>query len=285
MNTIKLINRILVTGGKGAVGKYVKTVFDKNTVFLLGKESLDVTDINHVQEAFKKLKPDVVIHLAALTNVDLCEKNQKLAKKINFDGTRNVALICKSNNIPLIYVSTSAVFDGKSMNGYSERDIPNPVNTYAKTKLLGEKFIMENLDKYIIVRAAWMIGGAKKEKKFISYIFDKIKKGETLRIVNDKFGTLTYSRDLLSFIKDRLSNYDYGLYHYGSTGVCSRYDMANFVKNFLNSSSKIIPASSREFEEKFSAPRPKYEVIRSMKYPFKDSWKNTLKKYITNDLV
>ena len=285
MNSIKLINKILVTGGMGTVGSYVKTVFNESTVFLPAKDVSDVTDLNQVQKNIEEINPDLIIHLAALTNVDLCEKNEDLATKINFEGTKNIALMSKKYKIPLAYVSTSAVFEGKNKNGYSENDKPNPINIYAKTKLLGEEVIVKEIDNYIIVRGAWMIGGGKKEKKFISYIFDKIKNGEPVRAVSDKFGTLTYAKDLLLFIKDRVLNNEYGLYHYGSSGICSRYDIASFIKNELKSISQISPASSLEFEDKFSAPRPAYEVIKSVKYPFKTLWQETLRKYIISDLL
>lgn len=287
MNVIKSINKILVTGGLGTVGSYAKAVFNENAVFVMGKDDLDVTNIDNIEKIFDKIKPTSIIHLAALTNVDICEKNPDLAQKINFDGTRNIALIAKKYNIPLVYISTSAVFDGKTLpsEGYSEKDLPQPANEYAKTKLLGEKIIKKIVKNYIIVRGAWMIGGGKKEKKFISYIFDKIKKGNALRVVDDRFGTLTYARDLLEFLKERLNKKEFGLYHYGSKGMCSRYEIAKFIKKKLKSDSTIIPVSSTEFEEQFPAPRPTYEVIQSTKFPFESSWQNVLNKYIENDLL
>ena len=284
MNSIKFINKILVTGGRGTVGSYVKTVFNKSTVFLPGKEILDVTKLDQVERSIKKINPDLIIHLAALTNVDLCQINERLAVKINAEGTRNIAIMCKKYKIPLVYISTSAVFEGKNKKGYSEKDIPKPVNIYSKTKLLGEKIINKEIKNYIIVRGAWMIGGGKKEKKFISYVFDRIKNGETVSAVDDKFGTLTYAKDLLIFIRKRIFHNEFGLYHFGSSGICSRYDIANFIKKEINSNSKIIPAESAEFEDKFSAPRPDFEVIKSDKYPFKNSWQTVLKNYINNDL-
>lgn len=287
MNVIKSTGKILVTGGMGTVGSYAKAVFNEDAVFIMGKSDLDVTRIDKIEERIKEIKPTSIIHLAAITDVDLCEKNPDLAKKVNAEGTKNIVLIAKKYNIPLVYISTSAVFDGKilSDNGYSEKDTPNPANIYAKTKFLGEKVIKENLKKYIIVRGAWMIGGGKKEKKFISYVFNKIKNEKTLHAVNDRFGTLTYAKDLLSFIKDRLNNEEFGLYHFGSTGMCSRYDIANFIKKEINSKSIILPVSYKEFVQQFPAPRPIYEVIKSVKFPFKSSWKSVLKNYIETELL
>ncbi|MBI2613568.1 MAG: NAD(P)-dependent oxidoreductase [Candidatus Levybacteria bacterium] len=280
-------SKILVTGGMGTVGSYAKAAFNESAVFIMGRMDLDITNVNQIKKVFDKIKPTVVIHLAALTNVDLCEKNPDLAKKINADGTKNMTLIAKKYNIPFVYISTSAVFDGKNLpnEGYSEEDQPHPANVYAKTKLLGEEIVKENIKDYIIVRGAWMIGGGKKEKKFISYIFDKIKNGETLRVVNDRFGTLTYAKDLLEFVKERLSRKEFGLFHFGSKGMCSRFDIANFIKKEFRSNSIIEPVSSKEFAEQFPAPRPTYEVIKSVKFPLTSSWQTTLKNYMENDLL
>lgn len=287
MNVIKLNSKILVTGGMGTVASYAKAVFRNDAVFVMGKGDLDVTKIENVEKVFKKIKPATIIHLAALTNVDFCEKNPDQASKVNADGTKNIALMAKKYHVPLVYISTSAVFDGKKLpnEGYSEEDKPKPVNIYAQTKLLGEETIKKTVNNYIIVRGAWMIGGGKKEKKFISYIFDKIKNGETLKVVNDRFGTLTYAKDLLAFVKERLKKKEFGLYHFGATGMCSRYDIANFIKTELNSKATIIPVSSKEFINQFPAPRPTYEVIKSIKFPFKSSWQNVLKRYIKSDLL
>lgn len=287
MNVIKLNSKILVTGGMGTVASYAKAIFNESAVFIMGKADLDVTKIDQIEKVFDEIKPTAVIHLAALTNVDLCEKNPDLATQINTSGTKNIVVMTKKHNIPLVYISTSAVFDGKNLpdGGYSEEDKSQPANIYAKTKLLGEKAIEKNLKNYIIVRGAWMIGGGKKEKKFISYIFKKIKNGETLRVVNDRFGTLTYAKDLLEFVKERLNKKEFGLYHFGSMGMCSRYDIANFIKKELKSSSIIKPVSSKEFSEQFPAPRPIYEVIKSVRFPFKSSWQTVLKNYMKTELL
>lgn len=284
----KILNKkILVTGGGGVLSSYVKGVFIKNQVILADKKSFDITKKAETRKIIKKVKPDFIFHFAALTNVDLCENDKKMARKINYFGTKNVANVCKLYNIPLVYISTSAVFKGINppLGGYSEKDKPNPANYYGKTKLAGEKYIKSTLKKYIIVRAGWMIGGAKKEKKFLSYITDKIKEGKTVNVVNDKFGTLTYTKDLLIFIEKLLSGQKYGLFHYGSSGICSRYDIALFVKNIINKKAEIVPVSSNKFTKTFTAPRPKYEILKSKKIPFKTDWKKVLGNYIKEELL
>lgn len=282
----KIFKKILVTGGLGTVGGYVREVFPESEVYLMDKNNLDITQKRQAARKIRKLKPDLIIHLAALTDVDFCERNKELAMKVNFQGTKNMALACQSVNIPLIYISTAAVFDGKSppVGGYTEDDLPCPVNTYARTKLLGEKAIQSMLSQFLIIRVGWLIGGGKKEKKFISYVVERIKKGETVKVVNDKFGTIIYAQDLLTFIKQKLVNSEFGLYHFGCLGVCSRFDIAKTIRDLLNKKAKIIAVSSKEFAKKFSAPRPEKEILTSNKIVFQKTWKKTLKDYIEKEI-
>ncbi len=279
--------RILVTGGEGTVAGYIHEVFKDYEVLLEGKKSLDITKKHDVDAYLNDTRPDYIIHLAALTDVDLCETNPELALEVNFQGTKNITEGAQKLKIPLVYISTSAVFDGENppSNGYKESDTPRPINYYAKTKLLGEKIIQDSLDDYIIVRAAWMIGGGKKEKKFISYILEKMQNGEEIKAVNDKFGTLTYAKDLVVFIRRLIEAKDNGLYHYSSYGFCSRFDIAIEMKKLLNSSSSVHGVSSQEFAKKFPAPRPTHEVLGSEKIPFIKDWKTVLTDYIKTELL
>lgn len=279
------LKKILVTGGFGTVGGYIKKVFKNSKVILTDKNTLDVRNPKDIKNCIEGVKPDIIIHLAALTNVDFCEKNEDLAMDVNFRGTQNISKACKKYNIALVYISTSAVFYGGNLDGYSEEDIPNPSNIYAKAKLMGENSIQKTLSKFLIIRAGWMIGGGKKEKKFISYIVDKIKNGNTVYAVDDKFGTITYARDLLRFVKERLKKSEFGLYHYGSKGICSRYDIACHIRDMLNKNANIIAVSSKKFEKVFSAPRPKYEVLRSIRMPFTATWKKVVKDYIIKEII
>lgn len=278
---------ILVTGGEGTMGSYIKSVFPKSEVLLAGKNFLDVTDKNKILQIIKQYKPDLVIHLAALTNVDFCEQNPSIATKVNYEGTKNVALACRKFHIPLIYVSTAAVFDGKNPpnGGYTERNIPNPTSVYAKTKFQGEKIIKKLLKKFYIIRIGWLIGGGKKDKKFISYVFDKIKQGETINAVNDRFGTIAYAKDVIEFIKEISSYQRYGLYHFACNGKCSRFDIVNVLRDTINKDAKIIPVASKMFEADFPAPRPKMEILRSTKSNFNKPWQEVLKQYVKQELL
>lgn len=286
-NREKRKKKILVTGGKGTLGSYVSTVFKESNVILAGKDSLNIIDKLQVMKQIEKYKPDLIIHLAALTDVDFCEKNEDLAMKINFEGTRNIVDICKKFDTPLVYISTATVFDGTKPlpEGYTEDDIPSPLTVYGKSKVLGEKIIEEKLKKFLIVRIGWLIGGGRKEKKFISLIRNAIEKGETVCAVDDIFGTISYGKDIFTFIKEKLRNEEYGLYHFACKGSCSRFDMAMVLKEMINKKATVVPVSVAEFKKRFPAPRPKNQIITSTKHSFNKPWNLILKRYITSELL
>jgi dTDP-4-dehydrorhamnose reductase len=278
--------KILVTGSLGTIGSYIPSIFIADELVLTTRKDLDITNRQQVLEKIAKEQPDVVIHLAAKTNVDDCQKNKREAKLTNTIGTKNLADACKKNGSILIYVSTGAVFNGKN-KFFTENSKPNPVNYYGKTKLLGENAIKEAKCKYIILRAGWVIGGGKQEKKFISYILKQIEDGQKeIKVINDKFGTITSAKELVKLIKVLLAKNNQGVFHVASIGSCSRFDIANFVVKLLKLDVLVTPVSSSQFKNTFSAPRPTYEVIKSIKLSTKffKPWQTSLKNYILGEL-
>lgn len=279
--------KVLITGGKGTVGNYIAKVFnkDKYNLLIAGKEALDVAQRKQVFDKVEKFNPDVVIHLAAKTNVDECEENPKECFLVNAEGTKNITEACKKTDSLLIYTSTSAVFNGEK-RGYFEDDSPDPVNVYAKAKLEGEKHIRKILDRYYIVRAGWIIGGGRLEKKFISIIIDLSKKKKEIKIAQDKFGTIVYAKDLVNFFKKLVSEkHPYGIYHFGTKGICSRLDIASEVFTTIKKDVKVTPVDSSEFSGKYPAPRPKYEVLKSKKVKFSKNWRESLRKYLLDEII
>jgi len=278
--------KILVTGSKGTVGSYIPFIFEDDDLILTTRLSLDITNKKKVFAVIKKENPDVVIHLAAKTNVDECEKNKKEARLVNTVATENIAKACKKNCAILVYVSTGAVFNGNK-SFFTEYDKPNPVNVYGKTKFMGEEAVKSAKCKYIIVRAGWVIGGGKKEKKFISYILKQIEDGQKeIKVVSDTLGTITSAKELVKLIKILLDSKRQGIFHAGALGVCSRFDIAKFVVKLLKKDTTIIPVSSSLFQDKFFAPRPINEVLRSTRLSPKlfRTWQQTLKNYILSEL-
>lgn len=281
-----LKRKILVTGSNGTVGSYIPFSFSHDALFLTTRKTLDITDKKTVNRIFENICPNVVIHLAAKTNVDECEKNSEEAYFVNAQGTQNIAEACSKYGATLVYVSTAAVFNGKKKY-FTEKDQPDPVNIYGKTKLLGERIIQKLIKNHIIIRAGWIIGGGSMEKKFISYILQQVNQGiEEIYVVNDKFGTLTYAKELAEYMQSLLDTHMYGVFHFGSTGVCSRYEIAKHVMSILDKKISIKPVSSSMFADRFFAPRPQYEVIKSLKIPSAclNSWEKSLTDYIVNQL-
>ncbi len=206
--------RILVTGAAGAVGSYVPRVFDDAELILTDIRGdfrqLDIRDPLAVSATVADVKPDVVLHLAAATDVDECERDHDLAFATNAIGTQNLALACRNADVELVYISTAGVFWGDKPEPYTEFDEPRPANVYGHSKLWGERAVTSTWSRSFIVRAGWMVGGGALDKKFVGMIARQLREGRTqLRAVDDKWGSPTYAPDLLRVVK-RLLGKAYG---------------------------------------------------------------------------
>jgi dTDP-4-dehydrorhamnose reductase len=277
---------ILLTGSNGMVGSYfheVKDTFDEELVFT-DIDTLDIRDYHAVKKQISENDYTHVIHLAAETDVDLCEKDPDHAFKINVLGTQNVALACHEKDIIMVYISTAGVFgaDGKA-GPFTEFDPPNPANVYGITKLKGEEVVEKFLRKYFIVRAGWMIGGKEKDKKFVAKIKKLLETEKELKIVYDKIGSPTYAKELVIGIRELLKTDYYGLFHMTNKGTCSRYEIACEMAKILNTDIKITPVNSAHFP--LPAPRAYSEAMRNMKldllgWNHMSHWKDALKEYL-----
>jgi dTDP-4-dehydrorhamnose reductase len=278
--------KILVTGSSGTVGSYIPAIFSADELFLTTRKDLDITNRKQVLEIIAREQPDVVIHLAANTNVDECQSNKREARIVNAIGTKNIADACHNVGSTLVYVSTGAVFNGKN-EYYTENSRPSPINYYGKTKLLGEQAIKKSRCKFIIIRAGWIIGGGKQEKKFISYILKQIEEGQQeIKVINDKFGTITSAKELVKQIRYLLKEGKRGTFHFGSLGSCSRFEIAEYVVKLLKKNVVVKPVASTIFQNKFSAPRPEHEVLKSIKLSseYFRSWQKSLRDYILSEI-
>ena len=285
---------ILVTGAGGMVGSYVSQVFSGFNLILTdivdGYIYLDVENRGSIQKLIESKKPDYVLHLAAATDVDRCETEPEWANHVNAEGTRNIALACKDFNIPMVYISTGAVFDGNKETPYIETDEVSPSNKYGFSKYEGEKIVRSLLDRFYIVRASWMIGGGKADKKFVGKVTQKIMSGEKrIKVVNDKFGSITYAKDLLRGIKELIRTGKFGVYHMTNEGMYSRCDIAREMVNILGKSDvEIAPVGSDKFP--LPAPRGRSEALenhnlRLLGLNRMRSWKEALKEYMTQELL
>jgi dTDP-4-dehydrorhamnose reductase len=286
--------RILVTGAAGAVGSYVPRIFDDAELVLTDRRGdyrfLDIRDADAVRAAVTDVKPDVVLHLAAATDVDECERNPDYAFSNNAVGTQAVALACRDAACELVYISTAGVFWGDKPDPYTEFDDPRPANVYGVSKLAGERTVMSLLDRYYIVRAGWMIGGAALDRKFVGKIAEQIRGGQTqLKAVDDKFGSPTYAPDLLGIVKRLLETGRHGLYHGANAGTCSRLDVAVELASILaRPDVEIEPVSSAFFP--LSAPRARSEAMRNYLLELHGihesrAWQEALREYVTTELV
>ncbi|MCR4285699.1 MAG: NAD(P)-dependent oxidoreductase, partial [Candidatus Kaiserbacteria bacterium] len=244
---IKKESRVLITGCGGMLGEAVYNVFsDKCTVLAtdidLNEEWLSKLDVREREEIVRTIddfKPDYIIHLAALTDLEYCELNPVDAYKTNAEGTLFLANEALKNNIPFLYVSTAGIFDGKQ-DTYTEEDVPNPLNVYGRAKYFGE-LAVRNIPKSIVIRAGWMMGGGpKKDKKFINKVIKQLAAGNhEVFALSDIYGAPCYTHDLAKSIYYLLDTDAYGLYHGTCAGSASRYDVAQYLLQLLGVHKKI----------------------------------------------
>ena len=246
---------------------------------------LDVRSHRQIEEIIEKTQPQMVMHLAAETDVDRCEIEPDHAFLTNTVGTQNVALVCQRKNIELVYISTIGVFYGDKFEPYTEFDNPNPINIYGQSKLEGEKIVQRLLQKYYIVRAGWMVGGGpRKDKKFIGKIIRQTKDAKVLKAVSDKIGSPTYTYDFSKSLGDLIETGFYGLYHCTNKGYASRYTVAKKIVELIGRPDITVePVSSAYFP--LPAARARSEMSRNYKLELLGmspvrNWEKALEEYI-----
>ena len=228
---------------------------------LFDSKSLDITDMSMVRERVLSVGPDILINAAAFTDVDACESQFYDAYNVNALGVRNLALVCSDLNIPLVHISTDYVFKGDKNTPLLEDDPVGPNTAYGKTKLKGEEFIQEILDKFFILRTAWLYGHD--GSNFVETMLSLSQTNDELNVVNDQIGSPTFTRDLAVKIGELIDSDKYGIYHVTNSGSCSWYDFAKLIFSLSNISIKVNPVLTEEFPR--PAPRPKYSVLSNQK--------------------
>lgn len=199
----------------------------RHEVIPLPRAEADLTDRAAVMRAMDARRPEFVIHAAAFTAVDECERQPDLAFRVNAEGTRHVALACRQLGIPMLYISTDYVFDGEKSEPYIESDPPNPLNVYGKSKLEGERSVIELVERYWIVRTSWLFGPF--GRNFVSAILDQARAGRPLRVVDDQFGAPTYTVDLAAKLEELVADSEPGIYHVTNQGYCSWFQFAQEI--------------------------------------------------------
>lgn len=275
--------RILVTGVKGQLGHDVVNELNKrgHTPIGVDVEEMDITDAAAVEQEMKGGDLDAVIHCAAYTAVDAAEDNQELCMLVNAEGTRNIARICKELDVKMIYISTDYVFDGEGERPWEPDDARDPLNVYGESKYQGELAVEEYLEKYFIVRIAWVFGV--NGKNFIKTMLRLAENQKEINVVNDQIGSPTYTYDLAVLLADMVETEKYGRYHATNEGLCTWYEFAQEIFKQAGVDVKVNPVTSEEFPAKAKRPHnsrmDKSKLTRNG-FRLLPSWQDALKRYL-----
>lgn len=264
-------------GAKGMLGRALTKAFESEEVVAWDRDDLDITNESEVAKHIPAIEPDVVINAAAYTDVEKAEDEEKIAEKVNADAVGYLAKACSKINVPLFQISTDYVFDGTKQEGYLETDVPNkPLNAYGRTKLLGEKKLQENTDKFWLVRTAWLFGPH--GKHFVDTMLRLSDKPE-LKVVNDQHGCPTYTKDLAQAIF-KLTNEraDFGIYHLTNNTPATWFDFAQEIFKLSEKKVNLLPTSTEGYP--YKAKRPLWSVLKNTKRPLLRNWREALKDYL-----
>lgn len=276
--------KVLVTGVKGQLGFDVVKELEKRGHTAIGTDvdSMDITDAEKVREVITAALPDAVIHCAAYTAVDAAEDNVELCRRINADGTRNIAQVCKALDIKMIYISTDYVFDGEGTQFWNPDDERHPLNVYGQTKYEGELAVESLLEKYYIVRIAWVFGV--NGKNFIKTMLNLGKNRDHLTVVCDQVGSPTYTYDLSRLLVDMAETDKYGRYHATNEGLCSWYEFAcEIFKQAGYDHVTVSPVSSAEYPAKAKRPsnsRMNKDKLAENGFEKLPTWQDALQRYL-----
>ncbi len=275
--------RVLVTGVKGQLGFDVMNELAKRNIEGIGVDidEMDITDSNSVDKVITEANPDAVIHCAAYTAVDAAEDNADVCRKVNRDGTQNIADVCKKLDCKMIYISTDYVFDGEGERPWEPDDERKPLNVYGQTKYEGELAVENTLTKYFIVRIAWVFGV--NGKNFIKTMLNLSKTRDSLTVVCDQFGSPTYTYDLARLLVDMVQTEKYGFYHATNEGITNWYEFAVEIFKTAGIEMKVSPVSSDQYPAKAKRPsnsRMSKEKLELNGFDRLPSWQDALKRYI-----
>lgn len=274
---------ILVTGGNGMLGGYVVAeLASKNIPYAApSRQELNLNSTDSIASYLESQNWSRILHLAAETDVDLCERDMQHAYVVNTLATQQLAKFSGKQNIPMLFISTSAVFGGISKLSYCELDIPMPLSSYGNSKYMAEKYLTSLCQNHLIIRSSFMIGGGPtKDKKFISKLLPQLKENKPVSVVYDKIGSLTYAKDVAHFIVESISRDITGLVHFSSENSCSRYDVVSYIAKKINSKSEITKVGSQMFPA--SAPRSLSESLYTVSphCVTRKSWENIIDDYL-----
>jgi len=273
--------RVLVLGHKGMLGNDVMQLFADCDLHGLDIDEVDITNYDDLNEKVTAISPEVIINCAAYTNVDGCETNRETAFDANAEGVKNIGKICRDNNIKLVHISTDYVFNGGKGSPYREDDETEPLSVYGESKLAGEEYLNELLDDHIIARTEWLYG--KNGKNFVTTMLSLSENHDRLTVVNDQFGSPTYTKDLASIIKVMVDKSLSGTYHVSNSGDTTWHGFAKRIFELTGNNIPVDEVSSDKFIR--PAKRPAYSVFDLTKLHSDTgsempNWEDALKRYL-----
>ena len=279
--------RILITGSNGQFAKSLQRVLINEELICLSHRKMDISKIDVVNDLVESLKPDVIINTAALRRPGECEKNPELAFSVNAIGPRNLALACKKVGCLLFHTSTDNIFDGLKNSPYKENDLPNPISVYGTSKLAGELFIQNIVEKYIIIRTGGLFGGEysiNNNTNFVLTMIHKASNNMDINVVTDQINSPTYTLDLAYSAYELIKLKHYGIYHITNSGSCSWFDFAKAIFSKLKHNPKLHPVLTDELN--LGIPRVHYSVLDNSLFNKLEgvtnlsSWQDALHRYI-----
>lgn len=275
--------RILVTGVKGQLGHDVVNELEKrgHTAIGVDIDEMDITDAAAVEQGMKEANVEAVIHCAAYTAVDAAEDNIELCRRVNADGTENIAKVCRELDLKMVYLSTDYVFDGEGERPWEPDDKRDPLNVYGQTKYEGELAVEKYLEKYFIVRIAWVFGV--NGKNFIKTMLRLGESNTDINVVNDQIGSPTYTYDLARLLVDMVETEKYGRYHATNEGLCTWYEFACEIFRQAGMKVNVHPVTSDEFPAKAKRPhnsRMSKKKLEENGFKLLPTWQDALKRYL-----
>lgn len=275
--------RVLVTGAKGQLGHDIVNELMRRDHEAVGVdiEEMDITDAKAVKKVIEEAGVESVVHCAAYTAVDAAEDHEELCRRINAGGTENIARVCGELGLKMIYISTDYVFDGEGERPWEPDDERKPLNVYGKTKYEGELAVEKYVEKFYIVRIAWVFGV--NGKNFVKTMLNLGKTKEQINVVNDQFGSPTYTFDLARLLVDMIETEKYGRYHATNEGICTWYEFAGEIFRQADIDVKVIPVLSEQLPNKARRPhnsRMNKDKLQTNGFIRLPAWQDALGRYL-----
>ncbi len=276
--------KVLVTGIGGQLGHDVVRELEQrgHEVVGVGRDEMDITDAEKVGGVIRACAPDAVIHCSAYTAVDRAEDEADQCRKVNVEGTKNIAEVCAELDCKMIYISTDFVFSGEGERPWETDDAAGPISVYGRTKYEGEAEVKSRLDKFFIVRISWVFG--KNGNNFVKTMLRIGKENGAVKVVDDQIGSPTYTRDMAVLLADMVQTEKYGVYHASNEGFCSWYEFAKEIFRLAGMDEvSVTPITSDQFPAKAKRPfnsRMSKEKLIKEGFNKLPSWQDALIRYM-----